>query len=73
MQVLISAPSLAVSPEDGVVEKYGTDTTLQCVVAELGSFQPMEWYFEGEKLVDDGEKYEMNNNNGTLTVLSVSK
>lgn len=54
---------------DAVVKKYGENTILQCKVDSLSSYQPMEWYRDSERIVADPAKYEINTNNGTLTVI----
>lgn len=54
---------------DAVVKKYGENTVLQCKVDSLSSYQPMEWYRDSERIVADPAKYEINTNNGTLTVI----
>lgn len=54
---------------DAVVKKYGEDTTLQCEVDSLSSYQPMQWYREEKLITADPSKYEINTNNGTLTII----
>jgi hypothetical protein len=57
-------------PMDAVVERYGQTVWLQCVVDDdLGSSQPLEWYKDGEQIVE-GEQYTINNDNGTLAITS---
>lgn len=68
---LSKAQEPTIDPVDTAVEKYGYSSTLQCNVDFLGSYQPMQWFREGERLSADGEKYEMNSLNNTLTIIRV--
>lgn len=71
MAIVGAVDLVKVEPIDTVLEKYGANATLQCLVEDLGSYEPMQWYFHGEKLGADDEKHIIDSNNGSLTIVKV--
>lgn len=66
---LAKAQDDIIRAEDATIEEYGrNEVTLQCVVENLPSYQPMQWFREGERIIDAEDKYVTNSENGTLTI-----
>ena len=65
----------SVDPKDAVLEKYGNNATLQCIVDDsMDSYKPMKWFKDGKEIISnnkDDDKYIINENN--ITVKTVCK